>query len=180
MRQKLEIGEGGASMNKKIVGVLATVIIIGSALAGWLVYRNQQTVPNGLINQGYQTVDARQSDNTMVNHLGISVALFLSKNSATINGFQPVGKKSYLGNSKLINSNTPTAKSIYKALTGHSTFNTKDYLKLVNVDLGRVYVIQHESSWTLKSKKLTLTFHKTTDGNWATPDGTLWFPVKTK
>ena len=37
-------------MNKKIVGVLATVIIIGSALAGWLVYRNQQTVPNGLIN----------------------------------------------------------------------------------------------------------------------------------
>lgn len=180
MRQKLEIGEGGSSMNKKIVGVLATVIIIGSALAGWLVYRNQQTVPNGLINQGYQTFDARQSDNTMVNHLGISVALFLSKNSATINGFQPVGKKSYLGNSKLINSNTPTAKSIYKALTGHSTFNTKDYLKLVNVDLGRVYVIQHESSWTLKSKKLTLTFHKTTDGNWATPDGTLWFPVKTK
>ena len=84
------------------------------------------------------------------------------------------------GNSRLINSNTPTAKSIYKALTGHSTFNTKDYLKLVNVDLGRVYVIQHESSWTLKSKKLTLTFHKTTDGNWATPDGTLWFPVKTK
>ena len=61
-------------MNKKIVGVLATVIIIGSTLAGWLVYRNQQTVPNGLINQGYQTVDARQSDNTMVNHLGISVA----------------------------------------------------------------------------------------------------------
>ena len=93
MRQKLEIGEGGASMNKKIVGVLATVIIIGSALAGWLVYRNQQTVPNSLINQGYQTFDARQSDNTMVNHLGISVALFLSKNSATINGFQPVGKK---------------------------------------------------------------------------------------
>lgn len=180
MRQKLEIGKGGASMNKKIVGVLATVIIIGSTLAGWLVYRNQQTVPNGLINQGYQTVDARQSDNTMVNHLGISVALFLSKNSATINGFQPVGKKSYLGNSKLINSNTSTAKSIYKALTGHSTFNPKDYLKLVNVDLGRVYVIQHESSWTLKSKKLTLTFHKTTDGNWATPDGTLWFPVKTK
>ena len=37
MRQKLEIGEGRASMNKKIVGVLATVIIIGSALAGWLV-----------------------------------------------------------------------------------------------------------------------------------------------
>ena len=167
-------------MNKRIIAAFATVIIVVGALSGWLIYHNQQTVPNSLINQGYQTVDARQSDNTMANHLGISVALFLNKNSATINGFQPVGKSSYLGDSKLIKSNTSTAKSIYKALTGHSTFNTKDYLKLVNADLGRVYVTQHKNSWTLKSKKLTLTFHRTTDVNWATPDGTLWFPVKTK
>lgn len=167
-------------MNKKVIAALVTIIVAAGVLTSWLIYHNQQTVPSGLINRGYQTVDARQSDNTMVNHLGISVALFLNKNSATINGFQPVGKKSYLGDSKLIKSNTQTAKDIYKALTGHSTYNTKDYLKLVSVNLGRVYVTQYKNKWTLKSKKLMLTFHKTADGNWATPDGTLWFPVKTK
>lgn len=109
-------------MNKKSIAILIVVAVVGSAFASYLIYHNQQTVPDSLINQGYQTMDARQSDDTMTNHLGITVALFLDKNSATINGFQPVSEKSFLGHSKLIKSNTQTAKKIYKALTGHSIF----------------------------------------------------------
>lgn len=166
-------------MKKKNMIAWTTIfIVVIVVVGGWVFYRNQQTVPKNLVKQGYQTFDARQSDNTITNHLGISVTLFFNKNSATLDASQPVTKKSYLGNPKFIKSNTKTAKKIYKALTGYGKYNAKDYLKSVSVNLGRVYVTQHESSWTLKSPKLTLTFHKTSDGNWATPDGTLWFPVK--
>lgn len=167
-------------MNRRVITTLAIVFAVVALVGGWAVYHNQQTVPQKFVNQGYQTFDARQSDNTVTNHLGMSVTVVFSKNSATIIASNPITKRSYLGDTKQIKSDTETAKKIYGALTGHSKFNAKDYLKPVSVNIERVHVIQNKSSWTLKSKKLTLTFHKTSDGNWETSDGTLWFPIKKK
>ncbi|WP_297815506.1 hypothetical protein [uncultured Lactobacillus sp.] len=167
-------------MNKKLLAVVAIVVVFLVGGCGWLIYRNSSTVPKDLASQGYQTYDARQSDNTLVNHVGLHLFLYVGKNTATLTASEPVEKSGAQSNAKQLHSDTPTAKALYKALTGHDTYNPSDYKKPFSVDLGRVHVSQDKNSWTLKSKELTLTFHKTSSGNWATPDGTIWFPVKTK
>lgn len=167
-------------MNKKFVVALTVLVLAILVGGGWLLHRNSSTVPKNLANQGYQTYNANQSDSTLVNHVGLHLFLYLGKNNASLTASEPVKKGSSFSNEKQLHSNTPTAKALYKALTGNEAYNPQDYEKPFSVDLGRVNVSEDKNKWPLKSKKLTLTFHKTSDGNWATPDGTIWFPVKAK
>lgn len=168
-------------MKKKATVTTSVVVIILLVVGGWLFYRNQQTIPAQFANKYFQTYDAHQSDAVMANHLGMMVNLYLGKNSGRIDASAPVYKTDTSNTYKYIKPNTSTAKAIYKVY-GHDSYNPKDYNNKVNSEkLGRVHVTtQGKNKWTLRSKKLTLEFHKTSDGHWATPDGTIWFVTKNK
>lgn len=166
-------------MKKKATVITSVVVVVLLIVGGWLFYRNQQTIPNQFANKFFQTYDADQSDAVMANHLGMTVNLYLDKNSGRIDAYAPVFKTDASDTYKYIKPNTSTAKAIYKVY-GHNSYNPKDYSNKVNSEeLGRVHITtQGKNKWTLHSKKLTLEFHKASDGNWVTPDGTIWFVSK--
>ncbi len=168
-------------MKKKATVISVIVVIILLIGGGWIFYHNQQTIPNQYANKNYETYDAHQCDSVMANHIGMTIHLYLDKNTGRIDASGPVYKTDASNTYKYIKPNTSTAKAIYKAF-GHNSYNPDEFNNKVNSEsLGRVHVtMQGKNKWTLRSRKLTLTFHKTSDGHWATSDGTLWFKSKAK
>lgn len=164
---------------KKKAKIITVVVVVVLAVGGWLFYRNQQTIPEQFANKNLTTYDPHQTDSVMENHLGMLVNIALGKNSGQIDASSPVFKTDASGTYKYIKPNTAAAKAIYKVY-GHNSYDPKDYNNKINSEkLGRVRVtMEGKNSWTLHSKKLTLKFHKTSDGHWATSDGTIWFVSK--
>lgn len=154
---------------KYLLAVLVALLLIAGA---WLVYDNYPTVPFSMQNHALETYSPEHSDGFSENHLGVHIIIAFTKNRVTI-----INDASIIDNPNLVKKTkfkkTATARAIYSAITGRTDFKKAN--TNLGKDLGHAFVSRSKNKIVLKNRKLTLTFTRAKDGNWVTPDGTIWF-----